>query len=89
MRSMPANAEFFIIEVVSAKTNDTHAQTYVIRIRDRNGHWRTTPVDIASILEVRSFLDSRNVDEKRVAIAVEELGRSGHAMVIGPLLKAA
>ena len=87
---MAANAEFFIVEAAPPKTYDTAAQpTYVIGLRDRNGRCRTIAVDIASILEVRSFLDCHNVDEKRIAIAIEELGRSGHAMVIRPLLKAA
>jgi len=87
---MPANAEFFIIDQVPPETDEKDAQpTYLIRVRDRNGQWRTAPVDIAGILEVRSFLDSHNVDEKRIALAVEELGRNGHTMVIGPLLKAA
>jgi hypothetical protein len=87
---MPANAEFFIIDQVPPETDEKDAHpTYLIRVRDRDGQWRTMPVDMAGILEVRSFLDSHNVDEGRIALAVEELGRNGHTMVIGSLLKAA
>lgn len=85
---MPANAEFFIIES-AYQSVQADRETYVVRVRDSKGQWKTAPMSLTSTLDVRSFLDSKHVDEKRIALAVEELGRSGHVMVIGPLLKAA
>lgn len=85
---MPANAEFFIIESAHQSVK-ADREAYLIRVRDSEGHWQTAPVSLSSTLDVRSFLDSKHVDEKQIALAVEELGRSGHVMVIVPLLKAA
>ena len=88
---MPANAEFFIIESAH-QSGEADRELYLLRVRDNEGGWKTAPMSLTSNVrctDVRSFLDSKHVDEKRIALAVEELGRSGHVMVIGPLLRAA
>jgi hypothetical protein len=85
---VPANAEFFIIKSAQ-QSGKGDQQSYLIRVRDSEGQWMTAPTSLSSTLDVRAFLDSKHVDEKRIALAVEELGRSGHVSVIGPLLKAA
>ena len=69
---MPAinpSPELFEIEAVSPEAGDPENETFVIRMR-LNGAY-----------EVRSFLSDQGVDERRIAYAIEELGRSRQVQV--------
>jgi hypothetical protein len=60
--------ELFEIEADS-ESQEPENETYVIRTRLRGTY------------EVRSFLSDVGVDEKRIAFAIAELGRSRHVKV--------
>jgi hypothetical protein len=64
---MPANnprPELFEIEADSPESREPQNETYVIRMRLQGAY------------EVRSFLSDLGVDERRIAFAIEELGRT-------------
>jgi len=56
--------ELFEIEATSPEAAEPENQTYVIRMRMQGPY------------EVRSFLSNNGVDERRIAFAIAELGRS-------------
>jgi hypothetical protein len=56
--------ELFEIEATSPEAVEPENQTYVIRMRVQGAY------------EVRSFLSNNGVDERRIAFAIAELGRS-------------
>ena len=69
---MPATdpaSEVFEIEADSPEAREPENESYVIRMR-LNGAY-----------EVRSFLSDQGVDERRIAYAIEELGRSRRVKV--------
>ena len=69
---MPASnptPELFEIEATSAEADDPENETFVIRVR------------VEGMYEVRSFLSDNRVDERRIAFAIEELGRSRRVRV--------
>ena len=69
---MPAinlSPELFEIEGVSPDVDDPVNETFVIRMR------------LQGTYEVREFLSDQGVDEKRIAFAIEELGRSRQVKV--------
>jgi hypothetical protein len=78
----------FIIEAVSQHSEPVNP-SYRVRTRLNSGVWRTAPTNLTGIYDVRWFLNDSGIDEKRIALAVEELRRSGHVMVSGRSLKAA
>ena len=61
--------ELFEIEAVSPEADDPENETFVIRIC------------LQGTYEVRAFLSDNGVNEKRIAFAIEELGRTGQVMV--------
>jgi hypothetical protein len=83
---MLANREFFIIEAASQERESS--EVYRIRIREENGFWRTAPV-LTGTLAVRWFLNDKGVEDKQIALAIEELSRTGNVLVSGRPLKAA
>ena len=69
---MPANhrtPEQFEIEAASPQFCDPEDGTYVVCMR------------LQGTYEVRSFLSDNGVDERRIAFAIEELGRSRRVSV--------
>ena len=68
---MPASnpaPELFEIETVSSE-GDPEDDSYVIRLH------------LQGTYEVRSFLSDNGVEERRIAFAIAELGRSRHVSV--------
>ena len=69
MPAIHSTPELFEIEAASPETCDPQDEGYIIRIR------------LEGTYEVRAFLSDNRVDEKRIAFAIEELGRTGRANV--------
>ena len=61
--------ELFEIEAASPEADEPINQIYVIRMRVQGPY------------EVRSFLSDNGVDERRIAFAIAELGRSRQVKV--------
>jgi hypothetical protein len=61
--------ELFEIEAASPEACDQQDESYVIRIH------------LEGTYEVRAFLSDNGVDEKRIAFAIAELGRSRRVIV--------
>jgi len=61
--------ELFEIEAVTPESSEPNNESYVIRMR------------LKGTYEVRSFLSDNGVDEKRIAFAIAELGRSRQVKV--------
>ena len=61
--------QLFEIEIIPSETGDPQGESYVIRIH------------LEGTYDVRAFLSDNGVDEKRVALAIAELGRSRHVSV--------
>ena len=70
--------ELFEIEAVLPEADDPEKETFVIR----------TPLQgtycLQGTYEVREFLSDHHVDEKRIAFAIEELGRTRQVKVSNP-----
>jgi len=81
--------KFFIIEATSEEKREPLREKYLIRTRQSNGQWTIVATDLNGIFNIRRFLNERGVDEKRIALAVEELSRSGHVLVSSQSLQAA
>lgn len=69
MPAIDRTPEAFEIEATSTETHEPETENYVIRMRLRGTY------------EVRSFLSDNGVDEKRIALAIEELSRSRQVKV--------
>jgi hypothetical protein len=61
--------ELFEIEADSPEADEPENQTYTIRMR------------LLGPYEVRSFLSDQGVDDRRIALAIEELGHSQRVQV--------
>ena len=60
-------SELFEIEAALPEANNLENQTFVIRMRVQGS--------LQGTYQVREFLSDHHVDEKRIAFAIEELGR--------------
>ena len=63
------STELFEIEALSLEASEPGNENYVIRMY------------LKGTYEIRSFLSDNGVDEKRIAFAIEELGRSRQVRV--------
>lgn len=73
--------QFFIIEAVSHEPLEPASETYLIQTHLDDGVSRAAPRTLTGIANVRWFLNDNGVDERRVALAVEELSARRHVMV--------
>jgi len=80
MRANPT-IEFYIIAKVPQEENDPAQQIYLIRTRRNNGQWTTEPLDLIGTSDVRWFLNDNGVEERDIALAIDELSRRGHVLV--------
>ena len=69
MPAISSGPELFEIEAASPETDDPGNETFVIRMR------------LQGTYEVREFLSDNGVDERRIALAIAELARSGQTRV--------
>jgi len=74
---MPANptSEFYIIAKGPQEGNDPAKQVYLIRTRRNKSQWTTEPLDLIGTSDVRWFLNDNGVEERDIALAIEELSR--------------
>jgi len=72
--------EFFIIAKASEEIGPAE-QKYLIRTRRSNGQWTTEPIEAVGTSDVRWFLNDNGVDERDIALAIEELSRTRYILV--------
>ena len=80
---MPANfvPEVFVIEATSQEAHEPGEERYLIRSQLSHSHWTVAPTDTMGIYDVRWFLNDNGVNDKDIAIAIEELSRRKRVMV--------
>ena len=73
MPRFPHQPELFVIEASSPGSDEPATSNYVVHTRLRNGNWKRNPTTLAGMYEVRLFLDDRGVEDKKIALAIEDL----------------
>ena len=63
MPAINSASKLFEIEADSPESSESENESYLVRMRLKGAY------------EVRSFLSDQGVDERRIAFAIEELGR--------------
>jgi hypothetical protein len=77
-------SEYFVLRVVSSVSRDPEHSHYLVFTRLNNGEWIASPTRLNGIFEVRRFLSDNFVEEKQIALAIDELSRKRGTMVSRP-----
>jgi hypothetical protein len=81
MATFPFQPERFVIEAISTLPQNPAVESYTVRTQLRSGRWTMGFTSLAGLYEVRLFLNDKGIENKKIALAIEELSQRRRVQV--------